>query len=63
MKIKAKELRIKTTEQLLEMKKTAELLVICSQKKMVQPKIKPEQRKVPKKLIARINTILKERDK
>ncbi len=59
MKIKTKELREKSNEELMEMKKTAEHLIMMTAG--VKPKIKPEQKKVPRKLIARILTIINER--
>lgn len=58
--MKIKELRKLSREELLKKKKECEKLIISSYCK-VKPKIKPEQRKSPKKTIARINTILRER--
>ncbi len=58
--ILAIDLRKKTDKELIKMRKEAEYLIISSIG--VKSKIKPEQRKVPRKLIARINTILKERE-
>jgi len=60
--MKTKELRGITKEELLEKKKECEFLISSSYTK-VKPKIKPERRKGVKITIARINTILNEREK
>jgi len=60
--MKTRELKQKRNEDLIEMRKEAEGMIIRSYGS-VNPAIKPEQRKVPRKLIAKINTILKEREK
>lgn len=54
-----KELRRKSKKELIEMKKQLEFDIMSSYSK-IKPKIRPEQRKVRKKIIAQINTILNE---
>lgn len=58
--MKSKDLRKLTDEKLLEKKKELELEILGSYAK-VHPTIKPEQKRIRKKTIARINTILHER--
>lgn len=59
--MKIKELRKMSEEELLNKKKECEFMIFGSSSK-VKPLIKPEQRRGVKKIIARINTLLRENE-
>lgn len=58
--MKVKEIRKLSRNELIDMKKECEMMIMMSSPKLNNPKIKPEQRKGVRRTIAQINTLLNE---